>query len=210
MSNKLSETFVDRVVREVKAFGNLWRDHKRLAALVFIVGVVTIYLTFPDALPQIATSEVPIISDNTKNSTEAMKRNVDQFKNPNASLPPVEINDSAVAVRNGDLLVLQGNAITGKVVVELIHKEKCKASYRWRYRKAANEPVLNGEGEVFEQYGFADSPRHVMDVGGKLVIEAGPYHATWSCHTQKSGWIYRAPNFKVLVVPQTGFSDFIL
>lgn len=117
---------------------------------------------------------------------------------------------SAITVHRGDLLVLKG--VQGIAVVEIRPLKGARAKYRWRFAPQLRGAEASGSGEVFEQYARAQRDANVvMDVGGELLIRAGPYKIEWSQGGLEHGYVYpRGNEYSAYVVPDTALAAFRL
>jgi hypothetical protein len=130
-----------------------------------------------------------------------------------ASASPPSGTKQPLTINSGDLLVLTGQQ--GIAVVEISFHEDCKASYRWRHSFSRGGQETSGQGQLFEQYGTSSPPgaqsRHVSNVGGELLIKAGPYSIEWSCGSSEKGYVFaRSQDVDALRVEGKSFSEFQL
>jgi hypothetical protein len=123
--------------------------------------------------------------------------------------PRVPTNPNSLKVNDGDLLVIKGPS--GLAVVALKHAGTCRGTYEWRYRMQ-NGQETSGNGEVYEKYAYkpSDSGTNVgVDIGGKLLVMAGPYEVAWSCGGETFGWVYGRPGeADVYLLPTTSLAAF--
>lgn len=165
MSNSLSETIVNKTAREVTDFIALCKRNRLLAAAVLIILATAAYLQFSSRI------EAPI--DSTESPTEVVT-------NSQSSPPPrVQVDGDAMAIRNGDLLVLKSKTTEGLAVVSLIHGDNCRATYEWRFKESPSSLELFGTGKVFEQYGYTDASGRVTNLGASWISR--------SAHSKRNG-----------------------
>lgn len=104
----------------------------------------------------------------------------------------------SIEVFDGDLLAIKESS--GIAVVSFDHKIDCKATYKWRFKPRDGSHETSGIGELYEQYGKVNDDNKVEDVGGRLLVFAGPYEIQWSCSGQNSGWVYSNDRVKNLSI----------
>ena len=128
-----------------------------------------------------------------------------------AELPPVVGgHQHSITVHRGDLLVLKGTR--GIAVVEIKALKGSRAKYRWRFAPPQGGPEESGSGEVYEQYARVQRDASmVTDVGGELLIKAGPYKIEWSQGGLAHGYVYpRGTEYSAYVVTDTSLRAFRL
>jgi|GEM_PF-4963918 len=128
-----------------------------------------------------------------------------------AELPPeLGGHQPSITVHRGDLLVLKG--VKGIAVVEIKPLKGPRAKYRWRFAPQLRGPEETGTGELFEQY--ARTQRDVSlitDVGGELLVKAGPYKIEWSQGGPEHGYVYPSGSeYFAYVVPDASLGNFRL
>ncbi len=124
--------------------------------------------------------------------------------------PEVGGRPSAITVHRGDLLVLTG--AQGIAVVEIKPLKGSRAKYRWRFAPQLRGPEESGSGDVFEQYARAERNASVVtDVGGDLLIKAGPYRIEWSQGGPAHGYVYpHEGGYSAYVAPDKSLAAFRL
>jgi tetratricopeptide (TPR) repeat protein len=103
---------------------------------------------------------------------------------------------SAPIVYEELMLVLSNE--DGAAAITFAHEIKRGVMYRYRYLTKYGKEE-SGEGEVFEQHkrlsGDTLVEAQVVNDRGKLTLEAGPLHLTWSFAGAGKGYIYYHPEF---------------
>ena len=97
-----------------------------------------------------------------------------------------------VELSPGQLLLLRNRY--GAAVVQITEQGASSASYRWRFQPPGGGPEQSGTGRVFERYEKVgetkDGAVEVRDVGGRTILQAGPFAIEWSSGGKERGWIY--------------------
>ncbi len=128
-----------------------------------------------------------------------------------AALPPeVGGHQHSMTVHRGDLLVLK--EAKGIAAVEIRPLKGPKAKYRWRFAPQLRGPEQTGTGELFEQYARTQREASaVTDVGGELLVKAGPYKIEWSQGGPEHGHVYpRGSDYFAYVLPNASLGTFRL
>lgn len=108
------------------------------------------------------------------------------------------------------LLVVTGQ---GAAVIDFVdfRDSEDAVEYRWRYQPVAAVPESVGSGWVREVYDRVEKDgggHELHDLGGQLLVRAGPVVVEWSRNTDHSGWIYYDPeSMTVQVLPDSDFLD---
>lgn len=202
MSDKNPESYVNRTAREISDLVKLLCKNWKMGLSVILVG--TVY--FAIEKPSFFTSAFSWFSSELTVSAPSKEQPVavdSQTANGSA------VNTSparALVIQNGELLVMKSSM--GMAVLEMSFKDRCEASYRWRFKAAKGSSELRGSGNLFEQYGSAQNSSQVTDLAGRLVVVAGPLETSWSCNSDDSGWIYPRDGLEIYVVKKIPFSKF--
>ncbi|MDD2032068.1 hypothetical protein [Pseudomonas sp. 39167] len=204
MSDKNPESHVNRTAREISDLVKLFRENWKRGVSVILVGAVCVAIAKPDLFK----STFSWLRNELTVSAPSKEQPV-AVDSPTANGSAGNTSPSgALAIQNGELLVMKSSM--GMAVLEMSFKDRCEASYRWRFKPAKGGRELTGSANLFEQYGSAQNSSQVTDLAGRLVVVAGPLKTSWSCNSNDSGWIYPQDGLEIYTVKKISFSKFRL
>ncbi|WP_313064978.1 hypothetical protein [Pseudomonas sp.] len=202
MSDKNPESYVNRTAREISDLFKLFCKNWKIGLGVILVGAGY----FAIEKPNLVTGTFSWLRNQLTVSAPSEKQPV-AVDSPKGNGSTGKTSPSgALAIKNGELLIMKSSM--GMAVLEMSFKDRCEASYRWRFKASKGGSELTGSGNLFEQYGSAQNSSQVTDLASRLVVVAGPLETSWSCNTDDSGWIYPRDGLEVYVVKKIPFSTF--